>query len=167
VGFAALEHALRPTRFPRLPQRDRHHAARRDSGLRAALVALRRTPSAPGTAHGSSRWATTQEIRTAGLLRDAGVVLCQTDDAAYRTTVDASGKARTTVARLASLVATTARARLLLRPDALGQNVSPPGEPSDRLRCLAMSIGWYPRRRNPWQKKSDCHPTKVVVRKLL
>jgi type IV secretion system protein VirD4 len=69
-----------------------------------AFVALRRTPSAPSTAHGSSRWATTREIRVAGLLRDAGVVLCQTDDAAYRTTVDASGKARTTVARLGALV---------------------------------------------------------------
>jgi type IV secretion system protein VirD4 len=70
----------------------------------AFAVALRRRPSKRSTAHGSSRWATTQEIKQAGLVRDAGVVLCQSDDAEYRTTVDAAGKTRTTVQRLGSLV---------------------------------------------------------------
>jgi type IV secretion system protein VirD4 len=70
----------------------------------AVAVALRRKASAPSSAHGSSRWATTAEIRSSGLLRDAGVVLCQTDDAEFRTTVDAAGKTRTTATRLGALV---------------------------------------------------------------
>ena len=72
--------------------------------LVAAVFALRRKPSAPSTAHGSSRWATTAELRNAGLLRDAGVVLCQTSDAEFRTTVDRSGKTKTTAKRLGTLV---------------------------------------------------------------
>jgi type IV secretion system protein VirD4 len=39
---------------------------------------------APSTAHGSARWATTREVKHAGLLEQAGVVLCQTDDARFR-----------------------------------------------------------------------------------
>jgi type IV secretion system protein VirD4 len=72
--------------------------------LLGSLFALRRKPSAPSRAHGSSRWATTAELKKAGLLRDAGVVLCQTSDAAFRTTVDRSGKTKTTVQRLGTLV---------------------------------------------------------------
>ncbi len=72
--------------------------------LLAAVFALRRKPSAPSVAHGSSRWATTGEIRKAGLLREGGVVLCQTSDAEFRTTVDRSGKTRTTAKRLGTLV---------------------------------------------------------------
>jgi type IV secretion system protein VirD4 len=62
----------------------------------AALAALRRGPSAASIAHGSSRWATTSELRKAGLLRDAGVVLCQTDDARFRTRVDGAENNRCT-----------------------------------------------------------------------
>jgi hypothetical protein len=40
-------------------------------------TAGRRKRSAPSHSHGSSRWATTRELGAAGLLRDAGVVLCQ------------------------------------------------------------------------------------------
>jgi type IV secretion system protein VirD4 len=69
-----------------------------------AVVSARRRTGAASVAHGSSRWATTEEIRKAGLLREAGVVLCQTEDAAYRTTVDGAGKARTTVRALGRLV---------------------------------------------------------------
>jgi type IV secretion system protein VirD4 len=96
-----------------------------------AVVSARRKRTAASTAHGSSRWATTEEIRRAGLLRDAGVVLCQTDGpagaptrpppgtacarrsprtttsrsyAVYRTTVDSAGETRTTVKALGSLV---------------------------------------------------------------
>jgi type IV secretion system protein VirD4 len=72
--------------------------------LLAAVFALRRKPSALSTAHGSSRWATTAEIKKAGLLRDAGVVLCQTNDAEFRTTIDRSGKTKTTAKRLGTLV---------------------------------------------------------------
>ena len=70
----------------------------------AMAVALRRKSSGSSTAHGSSRWATTAEIKRAGLLRDSGVVLCQTNDAEFRTTVDGAGKTKTTVTRLGSLV---------------------------------------------------------------
>ncbi len=70
----------------------------------AALAALRRKPSGPSQAHGSSRWATTSELRAAGLLRDRGVVLCQTGDAAFRTTIDRAGGARITATRHGALV---------------------------------------------------------------
>jgi type IV secretion system protein VirD4 len=70
----------------------------------AGVAALRRKSSAPSTAHGSSRWATTAEIRRAGLLRDAGVVLCQTSEAEFRTTVDKAGKTKTEVRRLGPLI---------------------------------------------------------------
>jgi type IV secretion system protein VirD4 len=70
----------------------------------AALAGLVRRPSRPSTAHGSSRWATTAEVRAAGLLRDAGVVLCQTDDARFRTTLDRAGQTRTTLVRAGALV---------------------------------------------------------------
>jgi type IV secretion system protein VirD4 len=70
----------------------------------AALAALGRKPSAASQAHGSSRWATTAEMRGAGLLREAGVVLCQTDDAEFRTTIDRAGGARVTATRLGALV---------------------------------------------------------------
>ncbi len=70
----------------------------------AALAALRRKPSAASQAHGSSRWATTSEMRAAGLLRDRGVVLCQTGDAQFRTTIDRAGGARITASRHGALV---------------------------------------------------------------
>jgi type IV secretion system protein VirD4 len=70
----------------------------------AAAMALRRKSSAPSTAHGSSRWATTAEIRRAGLLRDAGIVLCQTSEAEFRTTVDKVGKTKTKLRRLGPLI---------------------------------------------------------------
>jgi type IV secretion system protein VirD4 len=70
----------------------------------AMAIALRRKSSAASTAHGSSRWATTNEIRKAGLVGEAGVVLCQTNDARFRATVDASGKTKITSPRLGSLV---------------------------------------------------------------
>jgi type IV secretion system protein VirD4 len=70
----------------------------------ATLAALRRKPSEASQAHGSSRWATTSEIREAGLLRDRGVVLCQTGDAAFRTAIDRTGAASVRATRLGVLV---------------------------------------------------------------
>jgi type IV secretion system protein VirD4 len=70
----------------------------------AALAALQRKGSGASQAHGSSRWATTSEMRAAGLLRDRGVVLCQTDNAEFRTTLDRAGGARTAATRLGALV---------------------------------------------------------------
>jgi type IV secretion system protein VirD4 len=72
------------------------------AGVAAASARRRRT--AASVAHGSSRWATTRELRKAGLLRDAGVVLCQTDDAAFDTAVGPDGAPKTTVRRLGRLV---------------------------------------------------------------
>ena len=70
----------------------------------AAAAALRRRSSGLSSAHGSSRWATTSELRKAGLVRDAGIVLCQTGDAEFRTTVDRAGSTTTRAARLGALV---------------------------------------------------------------
>ncbi len=102
IGWAQHDEARAPTVFRRAS------AMTTLAALAAAAVAatgaLRRRPSKPSRAHGSSRWATTAELRKAGLLRDAGVVLCQTDDAAFRTTVDRAGRTRTTAARLGALV---------------------------------------------------------------
>jgi type IV secretory pathway TraG/TraD family ATPase VirD4 len=78
--------------------------------LVAALAALRRKPSGPSHAHGSSRWATTSEIMKSGLLKEGGVVLCQTSDAAFRTAVDAAGNTKTVSTRLGKLVCQPKRA---------------------------------------------------------
>ena len=59
-----------------------------------AVVSVARRPVAASTAHGSSRWATTAEMKRAGLLRVAGVVLCQTDDARYTTRIARDGARR-------------------------------------------------------------------------
>jgi type IV secretion system protein VirD4 len=70
----------------------------------AALIAGRRQPSGPSRSHGSSRWAATAEIRRAGLLGEAGVVLGQTNDAAFRHTVDASGRTQTVLRNAGRLI---------------------------------------------------------------
>ena len=72
--------------------------------LVAVATARRRQTATASVAHGSSRWATTREIRKAGLLRNEGVVLCQTDDAEYKTAVGRDGAPKTTVRRLGDLV---------------------------------------------------------------
>jgi type IV secretion system protein VirD4 len=76
------------------------------AGLAAAAVLggrARRT-GAPSRAHGSSRWATTAELAKAGLLRDGGVVLCQTSEARFHTRVDRTGAMRIRSRRLGHLV---------------------------------------------------------------
>jgi type IV secretion system protein VirD4 len=70
----------------------------------AALLTKRRKSSPASSAHGSSRWATTKEIARVGLLRDAGVVLCQTNDARFSTRVARSGKTKTAMTRVGTLV---------------------------------------------------------------
>jgi type IV secretion system protein VirD4 len=70
----------------------------------AALIAGRRKPSGPSRAHGSSRWATTAEIRRAGLLRETGVVLGQTNDAVFRHTIDAAGRTQTVLRKAGRLL---------------------------------------------------------------
>ena len=58
----------------------------------AAIAAVHRGRSGPSRSHGSARWATTTEMRRAGLLREAGVVLGQTGDAVFRHGIDAAGR---------------------------------------------------------------------------
>lgn len=70
----------------------------------AAVTAACGKPSSPSRSHGSSRWATTAEIKKAGLLRDAGVVLCQTGDARFETSVDPAGKTKITFRRAGRLI---------------------------------------------------------------
>ena len=69
----------------------------------AALSAVGRR-SATSVAHGSSRWAAPREIQKAGLLRNDGVILCQTSDAEFKTTVGRDGAPKTTARRLGRLV---------------------------------------------------------------
>src|SRR5580658_397758 len=52
-----------------------------------AVASAQRRRTGASVAHGSSRWATTREVGQAGLLCDEGVVLCQTDEAEFKTTV--------------------------------------------------------------------------------
>lgn len=55
--------------------------------LLPGLVARHRQRTAQSTAHGSARWAVTAELRDVGL-GTSGVVLCQTEDAQFRATLD-------------------------------------------------------------------------------
>lgn len=70
--------------------------------LLVAAVKLRGAP--PSTAHGSARWATRAELKAAGLLDDAGVVLCQTADAKFSATGDGRGGRAWKLLRPARLV---------------------------------------------------------------
>jgi len=72
--------------------------------LAILVVNARGSSGKRSTAHGSSRWATTREIETAGLLREDGVVLCQTSDAVYTTRIDADGKTQIALRRAGRLV---------------------------------------------------------------
>jgi type IV secretion system protein VirD4 len=56
------------------------------------------------TAHGSARWAERRELREAGLLDDAGVVLCQTSDARFRSRPDGKGGRHWKLARPGALI---------------------------------------------------------------
>jgi type IV secretion system protein VirD4 len=67
----------------------------------AVLAHLRIRPS---TAHGSARWASRGELRAAGLLDDAGVVLCQTADARFTSEPDGKGGRRWRLNRPGTLV---------------------------------------------------------------
>jgi type IV secretion system protein VirD4 len=69
------------------------------------LVAVTRFRGAPAsTAHGSARWAMTAELEAAGLLDEAGVVLCQTQDARFSSSADGRGGRRWKLARAGRLV---------------------------------------------------------------
>ena len=70
----------------------------------AALAAVSRKPSGPSRSHGSARWATTAEMRRAGLLREAGVILGQTGDAVFRHTVDTAGRTKTLFRKTGRLI---------------------------------------------------------------
>jgi type IV secretion system protein VirD4 len=56
------------------------------------------------TAHGSARWATEAELRKVGLLDDAGVVLCQTNDARFSSRPDGRGGTQWTMTRGGHLI---------------------------------------------------------------
>jgi type IV secretion system protein VirD4 len=71
--------------------------------LVAALLGATRRRRKVSTTHGSSRWATTAEMRGAGLLQSAGVVLGQTDDARYSTRLD-GGTRRIALRRAGTLL---------------------------------------------------------------
>jgi type IV secretion system protein VirD4 len=72
--------------------------------LVVAFMATRRKSSPASRAHGSSRWATSKEIARTGLVRDSGVVLCQTTEAEYTTRIWANGTTKITLRRPGHLV---------------------------------------------------------------
>ena len=84
-----------------------------------------------------------RRCKRAGLLRDAGVVLCQTNDAEFRTTIDSAGTTRTTARRASERsYATTApstssasRPRAAARAWASSSRRSSPG----RTRCSSTT----------------------------
>src|SRR5579884_2848219 len=67
------------------------------------VVARAGRSSSTSHAYGSSRWATKAELRQSGLLGGDGVVLCQTEEATFRTRVDRAGP-KIKATRLGSLV---------------------------------------------------------------
>jgi type IV secretion system protein VirD4 len=77
-------------------------------GLLSLLIVLaavtRVRQKGPSTAHGSARWATTDDLRAAGLLDGAGVVLCQTADARLRSEPDGQGGRRWRQSRPGALI---------------------------------------------------------------
>jgi type IV secretion system protein VirD4 len=72
--------------------------------LALVLAVLARLRARPSTAHGSARWATRSELRAAGLLDDAGVVLCQTADARFASEADGNGGRRWRLTRPGTLI---------------------------------------------------------------
>jgi type IV secretion system protein VirD4 len=67
-----------------------------------ALSQVRGRPAS--TAHGSARWASEADLRKVGLLDQAGVVLCQTQDARYTSRPDGKGGVRWAMKRPGQLV---------------------------------------------------------------
>jgi type IV secretion system protein VirD4 len=72
--------------------------------LAALCARMRSKTSAASHAHGSSRWATNDELERAGLLGAEGVVLGQTTEAAFRAALDARGAAIHRALRFGRLV---------------------------------------------------------------
>src|SRR4029079_9852282 len=66
------------------------------------LAPLRRARES--TAHGSARWATRRELADAGLLDDAGIVLCQTAEARLTSRSDGRGGRSWKLARSGTLI---------------------------------------------------------------
>src|SRR4051812_40666551 len=58
------------------------------SCLLGVVAAARRGKARTSVAHGSARWADTNELRKAGLLGEEGIVLCQTSDARFSSKSD-------------------------------------------------------------------------------
>jgi type IV secretion system protein VirD4 len=74
-------------------------------GFVVLLVALVRVRGArESTAHGSARWAMRRELAEAGLLDDAGIVLCQTADARLTSSSDGRGGRIWKLARQGALI---------------------------------------------------------------
>ncbi|HXX66157.1 MAG TPA: IncP-type conjugal transfer protein TraG, partial [Polyangiaceae bacterium] len=67
-------------------------------------IAAARSASTPGRAYGTSRWATGKELERGGLLRGEGVVLCQTAEASFRTSIDSRGHSTTQATSFGRLV---------------------------------------------------------------
>ncbi len=73
-------------------------------GPLVALAFTRSRGSRESTSHGSARWGTTRELRDGGLLGSEGVVLCQTAEARFSSSLDERGALKWNMNRLGHLV---------------------------------------------------------------
>ncbi len=117
-------------------------------GILLAAAARLRAGQA-STAHGSARWATRRELRHAGMLDDAGVVLCQTDDARYSSQSDGQGGRRWKLERPGRLIRHAGPEHLLVfAPTRSGKGV---GTVVPTLLSWPASVVVYDIKKELWQ----------------
>jgi type IV secretion system protein VirD4 len=121
----------------------------------AAVARLRSGPAS--TAHGSARWATGRELREMGLLDDAGVVLCQTDDARFSSRTDGKGGRRWKLLRPGRLIRHAGAEHVLVfAPTRSGKGV---GTVVPTLLSWPASVVVYDIKKELWQLTSGWRRT--------
>lgn len=121
----------------------------------AAVVRLRARHAS--TAHGSARWATGRELQEAGMLEDAGVILCQTDDARFSSQTDGHGGRRWKLLRPGRLVRHAGPEHVLVfAPTRSGKGV---GTVVPTLLSWPASVVVYDIKKELWQLTSGWRRT--------
>ena len=142
-------------------QRFEHHAPKvfgsvQTIGLAGGLAAflmfmlgVSRLKAKPvSSSHGSARWADKLELRKAGLLDDAGVVLCQTDEARYASRPDGKGGIRWAMQRPGELIRHSGPEHVLVfAPTRSGKGI---GTVVPTLLCWEASAVIYDIKRELW-----------------
>jgi type IV secretion system protein VirD4 len=100
------------------------------------------------TAHGSARWATPAELRRVGLLDQAGVVLCQTNDARFRSRPNGEGGVKWTMKRHGRLIRHSGPEHILVfAPTRSGKGI---GTVVPTLLCWEASVVVYDIKKELW-----------------